>query len=55
MGFNAEISPRALWDLDEVTAELKERSQSYTVARKWFLPSWTQSTLWLRCPSGARL
>ena len=37
MGFNAEISPRALRDLDEVAAELKERSQSYTVAPKWFL------------------
>ena len=37
MGFNVEISPRALRDLDELAAELKERSQSYTVARKWFL------------------
>jgi len=37
MGFNVEISPRALRDLDELAAELKDRSQSYTVARKWFL------------------
>jgi plasmid stabilization system protein ParE len=37
MGFNVEISPRAFRDLDELAAELKERSQSYTVARKWFL------------------
>jgi plasmid stabilization system protein ParE len=37
MVFNVEISPRAFRDLDELAAELKERSQSYTVARKWFL------------------
>ena len=37
MVFKVEISPRAFRDLDELAAELKERSQSYTVARKWFL------------------
>jgi plasmid stabilization system protein ParE len=37
MDFSVEISPRAFRDLDELAAELKERSQSYTFARKWFL------------------
>ena len=37
MAFDVEISPRAFRDLDELATELKERSQSYDVARKWFL------------------
>jgi plasmid stabilization system protein ParE len=37
MDFNVEISPRAFRDLDELAIELKERSKSYAVARKWFL------------------
>src|SRR5260370_23775827 len=37
MDFDVEISPRAFRDLDEPAAELRERSQSYTVARRWFL------------------
>jgi plasmid stabilization system protein ParE len=37
MAFNVEISPRAFRDLDELATDLKERSQSYAVARKWFL------------------
>jgi len=37
MDFSVEISPRAFRDLDELAAELKERSQSHTVAGKWFL------------------
>jgi hypothetical protein len=39
MAFDVEISPRAFRDLDELATELKERSQSYAVARKWFLSS----------------
>src|SRR5579864_6236317 len=37
MAFDVEISHRAFRDLDELATELKERSQSYAVARKWFL------------------
>ena len=34
---NVEISPRAFRDLDELATELKQRSQSNAVARKWFM------------------
>lgn len=37
MAFSVEISPRAFRDLDELATELKERSRSHTLARKWFL------------------
>lgn len=37
MAFSVEISPRAFQDLDDLATELKERSQSHTVARTWFL------------------
>jgi hypothetical protein len=37
MAFDIQISPRAFLDIDELATELKERSQSYDVARKWFL------------------
>ena len=37
MAFRVEIAPRAFRDLDGLATELKERSQSYHVGRKWFL------------------
>jgi len=37
MAFNLEISPRALGDLDELADNIKRRSRSYDIARKWFL------------------
>src|SRR5258707_979421 len=37
MAFNVEISPRAFGDLDELATNIKQRSRSYAVARKWLL------------------
>jgi len=37
MAFSVEISPQAFRDLDDLAIYLLERSQSRSVARKWFL------------------
>src|SRR5262245_1247544 len=37
MAYKVEISPRAFRDLDNLAIEIRKRSQSIAITRKWFL------------------